>query len=128
MKNLLLIGILVFSLANCEKSDDEPMDLNGAWLENSHMTDTLVFDTRNSMFILYRGYELRNGFWLPKYLSGPYLFEINGDSINLAGVLSGPFYQNYYFNLDSKKRQINVGNFFVDSLSENHILTFSKML
>src|ERR1035437_5031776 len=129
MKNLLLIGILFLSLISCEKDNVETMKLDGAWLENSHKTDTLVFDTQSSrIFTLYRSYELQNGYLLPKDLSGPYLYVISGDSIylNFTGSSLG-IGTNYYFNLDSKKRQIKIGNFFVDTLSNRDILIFSKM-
>lgn len=129
MRNLLFIGILIFSLANCEKSDNEPIDLNGSWLEISHKTDTLVFDTLSSRtFTLYRGFELRNGQLFPKDLSGPYFYEISDNSIYLkwSGSSLG-IGKNYYFHPDSRKEQFKIGNFFEDSLSENDILTFSKM-
>jgi hypothetical protein len=128
MRNLLLIGILIFSLQSCEKNNIEIVNLDGAWLENGHKADTLVFDTPNSMFTLYRGYELQNGYLLPKDLSGPYLYEMSGDSICLNWTASSlGIGKNYYFQPDSKKEQIKIGNFFVDSLSDHDILTFSKM-
>jgi len=132
MKKLLLIGILIFSIVSCKKdhthTETMKLDLEGAWIENSHKADTLVFDTLNSMFVLYRGYELQYGYLLPKYLSGPYLYEINGDSIYLHWTGSSlGIGKNYYFFPDSKKRQITIGNFFVDTLSNHAILTFSKM-
>ena len=128
MRNLLLIGILFFSLASCKKENIETMKLDGAWLENSHKTDTLVFVPEISFVYLNRGYELRNGYILPKDLSGPYLYEINGDIINLTWSASSVGVgTKYYFHLDSKKRQIKIENFYIDSLSNNDILTFSKM-
>jgi hypothetical protein len=129
MKNLLLIGILFSSLQSCEKNNLEIMNLDGAWLENSNKADTLIFDTLSSrIFTLYRGFELLNGHLLPKDLSGPYLYEISGDSIYLKFTGSSlGIGKNYYFHPDSKKEQFKIGNFFVDSLTDHDILTFSKM-
>lgn len=128
MKNFLLIGILIFLLSNCEKSDNETMDLNGAWLEESHKTDTLVFDTELSVVVLNRGKELIGDFLVPKPHSGPYIYELRSDSINLNWVLSSVGVgKNYYYDLDSEKKQIRIGNFFVDSISNNEKLTFSKL-
>jgi hypothetical protein len=77
---------------------------------------------------LNRGYELRNGLLLPKDLSGIYSYEINGDSINLKWSASSVGVgKNYYYHPDSKKEQFEIENFFVDSLSNHDILTFSKM-
>lgn len=122
------IMALLLSLISCKKDNVETMKLDGAWIENSHKTDTLVFVSEISFVYLNRGYELRNGFLLPKDLSGPYLCEIKRDSINLTWSASSVGVgTNYYFNLDSKKKQIKIQNFFVDTLSNQDILTFSKM-
>jgi hypothetical protein len=128
MKNLLLVGILILSIISCKKDLVETMKLDGVWIENSHKADTLIFNTQDSIFSLNRGKELVNGHLLPKELSGPYFYFLKGDSINLIWWASSVGVgKNYHFNLDSKKRQITIGNFFIDSLSNHAVLTFSKM-
>lgn len=118
---------LIYFRVSCEKNNNGKVNLNGAWLEISNKTDTLVFGS-NSMATLYRGVELINGYLLPKEHSGPYFYETNDESIKLiSGYSSSGDGKNYYFYLDSKKDEIRIGNFFVDSLSENDILIFSKI-
>lgn len=127
MKNSLFIGLLFFLLVSCEKNTIEKAPVVGIWVETTQKMDTLVFDNQHTSFNLKRGSELRNGFLLPKYLSGPYYYELRKDSIYLRwGLSSSSYGTNYYFNLDSKNGQIRIGNFFEDSLKKNVILTFSR--
>lgn len=127
MKNILLIGLLLIITASCEKDNIETPPLQGTWMEVIHKSDTLVFENEYSGFTLNRGTEIRNGLLLPKFLSGPYSYEIEEDSISLRWGLSS--YNGgikYYFHMDSE--QIMIGDFFVDSLNnKNEILTFEKI-
>ena len=128
MKNSFLPGLLFFLFVGCEKNNTEKIPVAGTWIEAIHKTDTIVFDDQYPSFKLNRGTEIRNGYLLPKYLSGPYFYEIEKDSIYLRWLLSSSSYgKNYYFNLDSKNGQIKIGNFFVDSLNQNATLTFSRI-
>lgn len=129
MKNSLFIGLLFFLLVSCEKNSVEKAQIEGIWVETTQKMDTLVFDHHHPSFFLNRGSELRNGYLLPKFLSGSYSYELGKDSISLRwGLSSSMSGNNYYFNLDSKNGQISIENFFVDSLSKNMILTFSEVL
>lgn len=128
MKKLLFIGLIFILFASCEKNTLEKAQVVGAWVETTQKMDTLVFDKQHTSFSLNRGKELRNGFLLPKYLSGPYFYELREDSIYLRwGLSSSSYGTNYYFKVDSKKGQINIGNFFDVSSSKNVILTFSRI-
>lgn len=128
MKNSLLIGLIFFLLVSCEKNNIEKVPIDGIWIEATHKTDTIVFDNQHTLFNLNRGTEIRNGYLLPKYLSGQYSYEIINDSISLRWLLSSSSNgNNYNFNVDSKNGQIKIGNFFVDSLNKNVILTFSRI-
>ena len=101
MKKLIFIAIVLVALISCDKNDIENSTLNGVWIETVHKTDTLVFDNQYSGFILNRGTEMRNGYLLPKYLSGPYMYEIENDSISLLWSASSSSYTNkYYFKVD----------------------------
>ena len=128
MKNSLFIGLLFFLLLSCEKNTIENAPIDGIWVETTLKMDTLVFDNQLPLFELNRGNELRNGYILPKLLSGPYSYEIVKDSISLNWIFSSSSYRNnyYFFKLDTERDLIKIGNFFVDSLNKNVILTFSK--
>jgi hypothetical protein len=128
MKKLLFIVFVLVTLTSCDKNDIENSTLNGVWIETIHKTDTLVFDNQYTGFILNRGTEIRNGYLLPKYLSGPYMYEIENDSISLRwGASSSSYANKYYFKLDSKNKEIKIGNFFDNSIDIPVILTFTKV-
>ncbi len=128
MKKLIFIAIVLVALISCDKNDIENSTLNGVWIETVHKTDTLVFDNQYSGFILNRGTEMRNGYLLPKYLSGPYMYEIENDSISLLWSASSSSYTNkYYFKVDLKNNQIKIGNFYDNSINTGVILTFRKV-
>jgi hypothetical protein len=112
---------------SCEKSIFKKDPIAGIWVETTQRTDTLVFDNHQLSFNLNRGLELRNGDLQPKYSSGPYSYEIRKDSISLIWMFSSSSYENsYYFKEDTKNDLIKIGNFFVDSLNKNVVLTFSR--
>ncbi len=123
MKNLLFIGLLLILTMSCEKDsiDTQAMQIQGIWVELIHKSDTLAFESGYSGFTLTRGTELR--------ATGPYSYEIGQDSIFLKWLLSSYSGNgfNYYFDLDETNEQINIGNFFVDSLNRNETLIFSKI-
>lgn len=128
MKNSLFIGLLFFLLVSCEKNTIEKSPLDGIWVETTQKMDTLVFDNQHTSFYLNRGAELRNGYLLPKYLSGPYSYEIGKDSISLRWLLSSSLYgNNYYFRINYESDLIMIGNFYEDSLNVNEVLTFSRI-
>jgi hypothetical protein len=128
MKKLIFIAIVLVALISCDKNNIENSTLNGVWIETVHKTDTLVFDNQYTGFILNRGTEMRNGYLLPKYLSGPYMYEIKNDSISLLWSASSSSYTNkYYFKVDLKNNQIKIGNFYDNSINTGVILTFRKV-
>ncbi len=132
MKTLLIIGltVLTISLISCEKDTDKYGLLKGKWIETTQCSDTLIFNKNDyeGWLELNRGKEIRNGYLLPLSGSGLYDYKIYGDSISLQWLLSSCIYsENYYFNLDSQKEQIRIGNFFADSLSHDEILIFLKV-
>ena len=128
MKKLLFIVFVLVTSISCDKNNIENSTLNGVWIETIHKKDTLVFDNQYTGFILNRGTEIRNGYLLPKSLSGPYLYEIENDSISLRWGASSSSYSNkYYFKLDLENKEIKIGNFFVDSINTGVILTFTKV-
>jgi hypothetical protein len=102
--------------------------LDGKWVDINNATDTLTFGPfggQESM-ILERGKEMRNGFLLPKYGSGPYEYELSpGDTISLRWYLSGSSNSNdYYFKQMGDKLIIEK---FFDTITPGTMLTFKKL-
>ncbi len=128
MEKLLFIVLALLILTSCDKNNLENSKLNGLWVEVNHGTDSLVFDNQTTCLNLKQGTEIRNGFLLPKYNSGLYMYEVENDSISLRSAVSSSSYANkYYFKLDLKNKEIKIGNFFVDSINNYVILTFTKV-
>ncbi len=128
MKKLLFIIIVLVATAGCDNNDMDIKTLNGVWVETVHKTDTLIFDNQLSFLILNRGTEMRNGYVLPKYNSGPYMFETEKDSISLHWAASSSLSSyKYYFKPDFKKKEIRIGNFFDENINAGVILTFKKV-
>jgi hypothetical protein len=127
MKKILFIVFVIVLSISCDNDNIEISSIDGVWIETIHKTDTLVFDNQFTGFILKRGTEIRNGYLLPKYLSGPYMYEIENDSISLRWSASSSSYATkYYFKLDLKNKEINIGNFFDNSIKAPAIMTFKK--
>jgi len=128
MKKLLFIVFVFVVSTNCDKDKIENSSLIGVWVEANNKTDSLVFDNQTTWLSLNRGTEIRNGYLLPKPYSGSYMYEIVNDSIFLRwGASSSTEAKKYYFKLDLKKREIKIGNFFVDSIKTGVLLTFTKV-
>jgi hypothetical protein len=77
--------------------------------------------------VLNRGFETRNGYYLPKMGSGPYAYEISNDSIRLLSLLSSSAYgQKYFFKLNESSGTFNV-QVFTTFETNKAILTFKKL-
>ena len=128
MKNYLLIGFLLIFAISCKKDDTETRQVQGTWIESVYKTDTIEFSSGSELLFLKRGKEMRDGCLLPKPRSGPYMYEIDKDSISLVwGFSSCLNSTQYYFDLDEKNNLIKIGNFFVDSLDrKNETLVFVR--
>lgn len=128
MKNSFLLFLLLMLLSGCEKKEKEMDQLTGSWLEVIHQTDTLAFDPQNGMLTLNRGKEMRGGFLLPKYHSGPYIYKVEQDSITLLWLFSSSSSgKRYYIHQETINGKLKVQNFFVDSLGKSVILNFTKI-
>ena len=128
MKKLLFIVFVCLLSTGCNTEPVEKSSLSGVWIEVTHKTDTLVFNNQFQGFSLNRGREIRYGYSLPKEHSGPYTYELKADSISLLWLASD--YNkgmNYYFKSDLKNNLLKIGNFYVDSIARNEVLTFSKI-
>ena len=134
MKKLLFIVFVILISTACNNA---PVDtslavdtssLAGVWIEATHKADTLVFTNQPLGLILNWGYEVSNGYFLPKVHSGPYTYEIKNDSINLLWL--GSDYNKgteYYFKSDLNNKSLKIGNFYDDSQGSNAVLTFIKI-
>jgi hypothetical protein len=137
MKKLIVFLFVMFcsGFIACEKNNVEPLKPEGIWVESTKGTDTMVFDNLNARFVLNRGKEMQGEFLMPLSNSGPYDYKLINDSISVKyDGASIPYYRNFfanysnfYFKMDSQKQQFQIGNFYVDSLGQHDILTFTKI-
>jgi len=127
MKKVIDIVLILFcfGLIACEKNNVGPLIPESIWIKSTKGTDTMVFDGQSARFDLNRGKEMVGESLIPLPSSGPYDYKLIKDSISLRFLLASRYYLNFYFKMDSQKQQFQIGNFFVDSLSQNDILTFT---
>ena len=131
----LLMVISGSILTSCQKDDfpdpnSLPKGLVGSWVETSTKSDTIIFNSMKDtgMFVLQRGYEIRNGYRLPVIGWDIYKYIILNDSIRLMGGLSSPlFYKTFYFNYDEPTLTIRIGKFSQYISTKKSILTFRKI-
>jgi hypothetical protein len=126
----LIVGIVtLFSLffLSCNKEQDtHTTTLEGTWVEASTRYDTLQFYSIDALdfFELKRGFEMRDGNWLPKYGAGMYTYNVSTTEIRLKSLLSSNSeFLVYPFKLKSKTLQI--GDFY--NASSGKMLTFKKL-
>jgi hypothetical protein len=128
MRKLLFIVFVGILSTGCKNETVDTSSLTGVWIEATHKADTLVFNNQPLGLILKRGYEVRNGYYLPKAHSGPYTYEIKNDSINLLWLGSDSNKGTvYYFKSDLNNKLLKIGNFYDDNSGSNEILTFTKI-
>ena len=125
---------LILMASACGKTGLMPSDgrRTGVWVHETTGTDTIDFDESPSMageatFILKRGTEVINGLTLPKSGSGPYWYEIKGDSIQVHWMLSSAFAPDpYAFKLSADGRSFRIGAF-VPFVEGQTVHTFKKI-
>jgi hypothetical protein len=123
----LIIVLIMFCLPACQKQETQGLD--GTWTEVDTQTDTIVFNSNSmpGLFLLNRGYEIRNGYNLPKLGSGLYNYEISNDSINLRWSVSSSFNNiKYFFKLNESSGTFNI-QVFTTFATNKAILTFKKV-
>jgi hypothetical protein len=126
---LLIIVLIMFCLPACQKQDTKIQALDGTWTEVDTQTDTIVFssNTMPGLLLLNRGYEIRNGYNLPKLGSGPYTYEISNDSIKLQWTASSSFNNfKYFFKFNESSETFNI-QVFTSFATNKAILTFKKV-
>jgi len=114
---------------NCEK-DELRSELSGIWIELTNRNDTIDFDSWGSedVFILRRGFELRNGYSLPKYGSGLYRYILKPDTILLNNMLSSSAgYTSHFFQMNSSRDSFEIGNFYDTIISVHQPIIFYKV-
>ncbi len=127
MKYLLVLIILIF--LSCSKENNSSMEasnLDGKWVEVETGTDTLSFELMGDMEImnLNRGKEIRDGGLLPKYKSGPYIYELKVEQIALNWLVSSDSrFNNYYFKINTNT--LFIGNFYGSTSGDT--LTFERL-
>ena len=135
MKNFIILTLFLITLglAGCEKVKNN-IPIDGTWVEVKEKNDTIDFTQflSNQAINLRRGYEIRNGHWLPK--GGMYFYVLlDSDSIALNSVYSSmcpvpdaDCYPHYFFKL-SNSNTFEIGNFYNSTISTNELITFSKI-
>jgi hypothetical protein len=139
--HLLILTIALTTgliIAACQKDTEPyvfpdpgtlPEGLIGTWIEASSRIDTIVFTSNSdtSMFWLYRGYRMVNGYQIPAIGSGNYEFRIIPDSIRIRWGLSSTWEPaTYYFKFNDSDLVINIGHFTSFTVNEDP-LTFRKI-
>ena len=125
--NVIFLTLFIFS--GCENNKVNTSGLKGTWVEIDTKTDTIIFKTndQSGTFLLYRGFEIKNGYVLPKIGSGPYSYNIIDDKIKIVDLFSSIAEGNYfYFSFDQGHELFQIGMF---SFFETNkaILTFKKI-
>jgi len=124
-----LIPILVLTLLSCSEDLTNVVngsDIKGKWVDVETRMDTLSFELRNNFEIMYlrRGKEIREGYLLPKYGSGPYEYKLSERKISLNWMLSSNYgFKDYYFKVITDK--LSIGNFYDSKFGET--LIFEKL-
>jgi len=131
---VIIFGVFFLS---CQKEkfsfpdpDTLPKGLTGSWVETSAVSDTIVFSSNISsgIFLLSRGFSKTNGYYLPTIGSGPYSYNISGDSISVLNGLSDSMEGGtFYYKFDEPNRTINIGKFTKYISVKKSILTFKKI-
>jgi len=126
---IILIFLTILIVASCEKENVIISGLKGTWVEIDTKTDTIIFKTndQSGTFLLYRGFEIKNGYVLPKIGSGPYSYNIIDDKIKIVDLFSSIAEgNNFYFSFDQGHESFQIGMF---SFFETNkaILTFKKI-
>ncbi len=131
-KFILILSLVLF-FVGCKKDNESTFthaDLVGNWIEIHTKIDTIIFysDKFSEMFDFRRGFEIRDGHKLPKYGADLYFYKLTRDSIYLNGMLSSSSaYKHYYFKMNDKKDEFQIGNFGIPEINTT-ILTFKNKL
>jgi hypothetical protein len=125
--NVILLTLFIFS--GCENNKVTTSRLKGTWVEIDTKTDTIIFktDDLSGKFYLNRGFEMTNGYYLPKIGSGMYSYDISDCSIKIVDLLSSTAGgNNYYFSInhDNESFQIGMFTFFETNKA---ILTYKRL-
>lgn len=127
-KTHLLILLLALGLGSCRETGEPGFPLDGVWIEQEDRSDTIIFERLDggSFLLLNRGREIRNGNDLPKYGSGPYNYQIQGDSISMLSMLSScsSCHKTYYFAV--RGTELRIGDFYRKDSANLQTLTFVK--
>jgi len=95
----------------------------GPWVDVATGKDTLIFNRIDAKWLEVR-VERVNG--RPKYQSGIFDYEIQGESIKIRSMLSSSTAMpSYYFNINATEKKLRIGNFYKPETGVN-LLDFRK--
>jgi hypothetical protein len=114
MKKFSLLFIISLILFSCEKHEITVSGLKGTWVEVDTKTDTIIFngDNTSGLFILLKGYEIRNGYVLPKMGSGIFMYELHKDSIAITDGFSSIIEKELLFQIERIIKDIQYSNIY----------------
>ncbi len=106
----LLLSIGILTLNSCQKDEFPdpnllPKGLTGSWVEVHTLADTITFisNADTGIFILQKGFEIRNGYLLPTLGSTCYTYTISADRIKLTDASSSTWKESsYYFQFATR--------------------------
>jgi hypothetical protein len=137
MRKLTLWCLLIIlaGQASCQKNALKTSPLNGTWIESTTKNDTIVFaaeyDGQYPVFELKRGFRItEEGYNLPDYFSGPYSYNLSGDSISLYWFLSSGSFHLFFFEKMAGENKFLIGNFFKNpenTGTESDTLVFERI-
>jgi len=131
----LFLSISILTLSSCQKDEFPdpsllPHGLTGSWVEVHTLADTITFisNSDTGIFILQKGFEIRNSYLLPTLGSTGYTYIISDDRIQLKDVSSSYWKESsYYFRFDEQDLIIKIGKFSNYIEVNKSILTFRKI-
>jgi hypothetical protein len=122
---LFLLTLTASTFWGCKK--DEPLNqslLTGPWVDVATGKDTLIFNRIDAKWLEVR-VERING--RPRYNSGIFDYEIQGESINIRSMLSSSTAMpSYYFKVNATERKLRIGNFYKPETGVS-LLDFRKL-
>jgi len=126
----LLSISLVLIMIGCEKSSESKSEINGHWIELINHQDTISFLSWDSedVFKVQRGYEMVNGYMLPKYGAGIYSFKLTADSIMINNMMWNCMcFPSHYFKMNTTGDTFQIGNFYDTTEVATQWKTFFKI-
>jgi len=112
----------------CHNDDKTTTNLKGMWIDTGKQ-DTLIFDEKyDNTFEVRRGYEIVNGYRLPKIGTDFYQYKWRNDSILVNGYLWNCIcFPAHYFSINADNTILEIGEFYNPNNPTSNRLKFYKV-